>query len=36
VVAQARAEAFRIRLMVITMTILGAIFGTALLGPNRD
>ena len=34
VVAQARAAAFRIRLMVITMTILGAIFGIALLGPN--
>jgi len=36
VVAEARAEAFRIRLMVITMTILGAIFGTALLGPDRE
>lgn len=32
VVAQARAVAFRIRLMVITMTILSAIFGVAVLG----
>ncbi|OYV32507.1 MAG: hypothetical protein B7Z81_12670 [Acidocella sp. 20-61-6] len=32
VVAQARAEAYRIRLMVITLTILGAGFGVALLG----
>jgi hypothetical protein len=35
VVAQARAEAYKIRLMVITMTILGAIFGVALLGPEK-
>ena len=35
VVAQARAEAYRIRLMVITMTILGAAFGVALLGAGR-
>ncbi len=35
VVAQARAAAFKIRLMVITMTILGAIFGVALLGPDK-
>lgn len=34
VVAEARAEAYRIRLMVITMTILGAIFGVALLSPG--
>ena len=34
VLAQARASAFKIRLMVITMTILGAIFGVALLGPD--
>jgi hypothetical protein len=36
VLAQARSEAFRIRLMVITMTLLGAIFGVALLGPDRE
>ncbi|GLR67947.1 hypothetical protein GCM10010909_26280 [Acidocella aquatica] len=36
VVAQARAEAYKIRLMVITMTILGAIFGVALLGPGKQ
>ncbi len=35
VVAQARSAAFKIRLMVITMTVLGAIFGIALLGPNE-
>lgn len=35
VVAEARAEAYKIRLMVITMTILGALFGVALLGPGR-
>jgi hypothetical protein len=32
VTAQAKTSAFNIRLMVITMTILGAIFGVALLG----
>lgn len=36
VVAQARAEAYKIRLMVITMTILGALFGIALLGPGKQ
>ena len=36
VVAQARSSAFNIRLMVITMTILGAIFGIALLGPDKQ
>ena len=36
VVAQARAEAYKIRLMVITMTVLGAIFGVALLGPGKQ
>jgi hypothetical protein len=36
VVAEARAEAYKIRLMVITMTVLGAIFGVALLGPDRQ
>lgn len=36
VVAEARASAFNIRLLVITMTILGAIFGVALLGPDRE
>ena len=35
VLAQARAEAYRIRLMVITMTVLAAGFGVALLGPGR-
>jgi hypothetical protein len=32
VLAQARDEAYRIRLMVITMTVLGAFLGVALLG----
>ncbi len=32
VVQQARDEAYKIRLMVITMTVLAAIFGVALLG----
>ncbi|HQT63464.1 MAG: hypothetical protein B7Z75_06195 [Acidocella sp. 20-57-95] len=36
VVAQARDEAYKIRLMVITMTILGAMFGVALLGPSKQ
>jgi hypothetical protein len=35
VVAEARTEAYKIRLMVITMTLLGAMFGVALLGPGR-
>ncbi len=35
VLAQARAEAYRIRLMVITMTVLAAGFGVALIGPGR-
>ena len=35
VMAQARDEAYRIRLMVITMTVLGAIFGVFLMGPER-
>lgn len=35
VVEEARAEAYKIRLMVITMTILGAGFGVAMLG-GRD
>ncbi len=35
VVAEARAEAYRLRLMVITMTILGAGFGVALLGKDN-
>jgi hypothetical protein len=34
-VAEARDEAYKIRLMVITMTILGAMFGVALMGPER-
>lgn len=36
VVAEARAEAYKIRLMVITMSILGALFGVALMGPSRQ
>jgi hypothetical protein len=36
VVAEARAEAYKIRLMVITMTILGAALGVALLGPGKQ
>jgi hypothetical protein len=35
VVAEARAEAYKIRLMVITMTVIGACLGIALLGPSR-
>ncbi len=35
VLAQARDEAYKIRLMVITMTILAAGFGVALLGPSK-
>jgi hypothetical protein len=34
VIAEARASAYRVRLMVITMTILGALFGIILLGPE--
>jgi len=36
VLEEARAEAYKIRLMVITMTVLGAIFGVALLGAGRQ
>jgi hypothetical protein len=36
VMAQARAEAYRIRLMVITMTVLGAVFGVFLMGPDKE
>jgi hypothetical protein len=36
VLTQARDEAYRIRLMVITMTVMGALFGVALLGPGRE
>ncbi len=35
VIAQAQASAYRVRLMVITMTILGALFGISLLGPEK-
>ncbi|MBU6449153.1 MAG: hypothetical protein KGQ26_05945 [Rhodospirillales bacterium] len=35
-VAQARAAAYKIRLMVITMSVLGAIFGVVLMGPDRN
>ncbi len=34
--AQARAAAYRIRLMVITMSVLGAIFGILLMGPIHN
>ena len=33
--AQARAAAYRIRLMVITMSVLSAIFAITLMGPDR-
>ena len=36
VVAQARDEAYKIRLMVITMTVLAAMFGLALMGHGRE
>jgi hypothetical protein len=36
VVAQARDEAYKIRLMVITMTVLAAMFGVALMGHGRE
>jgi len=36
VVAQARAAAYKIRLMVITMTILGALLGVALMGSAKS
>jgi len=36
VMAQARAEAYRIRLMVITLTVLGAVFGVFLMGPDNE
>ena len=36
VVAQARAAAYKIRLMVITMTILGAALGVALMGSAKS
>ncbi|MDE2238810.1 MAG: hypothetical protein KGJ73_02630 [Rhodospirillales bacterium] len=35
-VAQARSAAYKIRLMVITMSVLGAIFGIVLMGPDRN
>jgi hypothetical protein len=35
VLAQARDEAYKIRLMVITMTSLAAMFGVALMGPSK-
>jgi hypothetical protein len=35
VVAQAREAAYKIRLMVITMTVLAAMFGVALMGPGK-
>lgn len=36
VVAQAKAAAYKIRLMVITMTVLGAVFGVLLMGPDKE
>jgi hypothetical protein len=35
VLSQAREEAYKIRIMVITMTVLAAMFGVALMGPGR-
>jgi hypothetical protein len=35
VLAQARDEAYKIRLMVITMTVLAALFGVALMEPGK-
>jgi hypothetical protein len=35
VVAEARSSAYRIRLLIITMTALGAAFGILLLGPEH-
>jgi len=35
VVDEARSSAYRIRLLIITMTVLGAAFGILLLGPER-
>lgn len=35
VLVQAREQAVRIRLMVVTMTMLGAVFGVFLLGPEK-
>jgi hypothetical protein len=36
VLSQARDEAYKIRLMVITMTVISAILGVALMGPSRS
>jgi hypothetical protein len=35
VMEEARDEAYRIRLMVITMTVLGFFFAVFLIGPDR-
>jgi len=35
VITQARDEAYKIRIMVITMTVLSAMFGVALMGPSK-
>ncbi|MGE4482606.1 hypothetical protein [Acidocella sp.] len=35
-VAQARSAAYKIRLMVITMSVIGAIFGIMLMGPDQN
>jgi hypothetical protein len=34
-IAEAQGEAYRIRVLVITMTVLSAAFGVALLGPGK-
>lgn len=34
-VAEARDEAYKIRVMVITMTVLGALFGIVMMGPEK-
>jgi hypothetical protein len=36
VLSQARDAAYKIRLMVITMTVISAILGVALMGPSRS
>ncbi len=35
-VAEAKAEAYKIRIMMITMTVLGAVFGVAMMGPGKQ
>ena len=35
-VAEAKAEAYKIRIMMITMTVLGAVFGVAMMWPGKQ